>query len=152
LTLVSKGNKKTFYDIKVVSCTDSAGLTVRSEVMTEKFQVIPGPQVVLSFQIEGDVKAADLTGERREQIVVGIAQVMGVDRMRITSVQISDARRRLLAINLGISIAVESEAAATKLSYKAQQSDFSAAVAGIPGARVGGVQVSGVYLYIYLSL
>jgi hypothetical protein len=152
LTLIAEDNKETPYDINVVSCIDSAGLTVSSGVIKQQYTLSPGPQVVLSLSLEGNVSPADLTGDKLDAIKASIAQVLGVDTKRIAKIEVSAARRRLLAVNLGISVVAESAAAAASLSAKAQQSDFSAAAAGIPGARVGGVAVSGVCVCVCLYL
>ena len=66
----------------------------------------------------------------------GIAGVLGLDRERITSVKISDARRRLLAANVMLRFVAESQEAADNLAAAARQADYT----GIPGPWVIGKQ------------
>ena len=144
LTLVAEDNLGTAYEIKARSCTDSGS----SEVVTQLYQIEPGPLVVVSISLEGDVSAAELAGDARQSLLEAIAKILDVEQERITGVKISDARRRLLAVNADIGIVADSPAAADELSAKAKEADFSAAAAGIPGARVGDITVSGECMYV----
>ena len=139
LTLVAKENLMTAYEIKAMTCTDGGS----SVVITQSYQVEPGPLVVVSISLEGDVSAADVFGDAQQSLLGAVARTLDVEQERITNVRISDARRRLLAANAEVGIVADSPTAADELVAKAKVADFSAAAAGIPGARVGGISVSG---------
>jgi len=138
LTLTAKDNQMTVYNLKAISCTGGRS----SEVLGETYQLDPGPVVEATFPIEGDLSAADLQGDESllESLLNGIAEVLGLDRERITSVKISDARRRLLAANVILRIVAESQEAADNLAAAARQADFT----GIPGPwAIGNPEVTG---------
>jgi len=132
LTLTAKDNQMTVYNLKAISCTGGRS----SEVLGETYQLDPGPVVEATFPIEGDLSAADLQGDESllESLLNGIAEVLGLDRERITSVKISDARRRLLAANVMLRFVAESQEAADNLAAAARQADYT----GIPGPWVIG--------------
>jgi len=135
LTLVAKNFEMTLYNLKAISCTSGRS----SDVLGETYQVDPGHVVLVSFPIEGKVTAGDLQKDEalREGLLKGIAEVLGIARELLQDVTITDARRRLLAVNLEFGIVAQSEDAANKLQAAVLSADFSKAAAGIPGAKLG---------------
>jgi hypothetical protein len=128
-------------ELKAISCNKG----VASEQATVKYDIEPGPVVKVSFILEGDVKASDLTADVLKAFKAAFAlQIGGIAAARITSADIKDARRRLLTVDMSLGIVSNSDESAEKLAADIGKADLSgvANAAGLPGARVAGLVVS----------
>jgi len=126
--------------LKAISCSNDR----TSEVISELYQIEAGPVVKVSFRIEGEVTAADIDATTNERFTALFARMFSVDVSRITSLEIKDARRRLLAVRVKLGVLADSAAGARELSTAIKSADFSSmfAEAGIPKARIGAIEVA----------
>lgn len=127
--------------IMAVSCNGD----MQSGVVTQQFEVVPGPVVMVTFKIEGSMSAADLTDDMKNAFVDALVEVLSISsRERIQDVSVKDARRRLLALDLSMGILTNGDPAAASLQDNINSADFGSlgVRAGWIGASVGGVEVS----------
>jgi cysteine-rich repeat protein len=140
LTLSLTMGQPTSHTLQAISCSSEGA----SPVMMEQFNVVPGPMVVVAFKMEGEVTAADITGEAKEKLITSLAKSLGIPKERIFDVTVRDARRRLLAVEVELGIAAASEEEAELVENTVQSADLSsvAADAGLQKAQIGRVETN----------
>ena len=58
--------------LKAVSCKGNTA----SLIVTKKFEILPGPVVIVSFQIYGSVSAADLSDDMKNDFVGALVEML----------------------------------------------------------------------------
>jgi hypothetical protein len=127
--------------LKAVSCREGTA----SLVVTQTFQVLPGPVVLLSFKISGSVSAAGLSDDMKVAFVDALVEMLGLpSRDLVKDIAVKDARRRLLAVDLSLGILTNSDDSADSLQNTAKSTNFGTLTqrAGWSDATVSGVEVS----------
>ena len=110
--------------------------------MIEMYDLEPGPMLVVSLQMEGEFSSSDITGEVKDRFLSSFAQAMGLKKERVFIVAMTGARRRLLAVTVEIGVATKSQEDASAVQTSVESADLSevAADAGLPDAKVAGVE------------
>jgi len=120
---------------KAISCADGIASVVASEI----YVITPGPIVEVTFKIEGPLSAADMDDATRTTFLKSFAGVLRLSSERM-SLSIGDARRRLLAVDLTISILANSLASAAEIKANVESADLS--TVELPdGATIGSISV-----------
>lgn len=127
--------------VKAVSCSSSNEASQAAKFL---FVVEPGPIVKVSFRLEGEVSPADLSAELKDAFRVSFASAIGIQAVRVTDFEVKDARRRLLAVDITLSIAASSASEADAVAANVAKADLSgvAGAAGLEGTTIGEVFVS----------
>jgi len=120
---------------KAISCADG----IASVVASETYVITPGPVVEVTFKIEGSLSAADMDDATQTAFLKSFAGVLRLSSERM-SLSIGDARRRLLAVDLTISILAKSSASAAEIKANVESADLS--TVDLPdGATIGSISV-----------
>lgn len=127
--------------LKAVSCKGNTA----SLIVTKKFEILPGPVVIVSFQIYGSVSAADLSDDMKNDFVGALVEMLRLpSRDLVQDITVKDARRRLLAVDLSLGILTNGGDSADDLQNSIKNTDFGSLTnrAGWSDAAVAGVEVS----------
>jgi len=127
--------------LKAVSCKGNTA----SLIVTKKFEILPGPVVIVSFQIYGSVSAADLSDDMKNDFVGALVEMLRLpSRDLVQDITVKDARRRLLAVDLSLGILTNGDDSADDLQNSIKNTDFGSLTnrAGWSDAAVAGVEVS----------
>jgi len=91
-----------------------------SETSLAQFEVLPSSVVQVSFTIAGSSYAtpADVPEDMIKRFVHAFANELGISKDRISNIEVRDARRRLLDVQMIFYIASNSESNAKFLAEK----------------------------------
>jgi hypothetical protein len=106
--------------LAAVACVED----LSSPVTTEKYVIEPGPVVSVSFFLEGDVSASDLTESVKTKLVTSFAATLDMAPEQISAVEIADARRRLLAVKMSLDILAQDADSAKAIADNVKEADF----------------------------
>ena len=86
--------------------------------------MIPGPSVLVSLRIEGSLTAEQVTQKVQQQLVAAVADSIGVPSALVQLLSFSNARRRLLALDLILRILAANAEEANILREMVQRADI----------------------------
>jgi hypothetical protein len=98
----------------------------------------PAPKVVFVLTMGGDISVSDLTEKVQAQMLDNIAKSLKMDSSLLKIVTITNAMRRLLAVNVNVQAMVQDDAAASAVAGLAQ----AVAAAATSGASDAGFNVT----------
>jgi len=121
-------------------CTSCSEDFYSPSASTASGDCYPAPKVVFLLAIGGGISAADVTDAVKLEILDGTAQTLGVPVNLLKMTSISDARRRLLAVNIEIEAAAPDSTAASNMAARSANVGNSA----MNAARNNGLSVESV--------
>jgi len=107
--------------VKAIACDLSRNMF--SETSLAQFEVLPSSVVQVSFTIAGSSIAtpADVPVDMLKRFVNAFATGLGISKDRISNIEVRDARRRLLDVQMIFQIASNSESNAKYLAEKVKK-------------------------------